>query len=115
MSGRSVAKVPQYSSLVQSDMIGLVAFYLVLWIISARVMDVAFVIYVLGVDPHDTAANPPSLGIPGYVIADPKRFCHDTLKYRAEVWSVVRNCGSPATAAAPVHKPKTTLCGHLWR
>jgi hypothetical protein len=65
-------------------MIRLVAFDLVQWIVPARVMDVALVIYVLGMDPHDTAANPPSLGIPAYVIADPKRCCHDTLKYHAE-------------------------------
>jgi hypothetical protein len=72
-----VAKVPQYLTLVQSDVIGLIAFDLVLWIVPARVMDVALVIYVLGMGPHDTAPNPPRLGIPAYVIADPERFCHD--------------------------------------
>jgi hypothetical protein len=68
--------MPQGFTHMQSDMIGLVAFDLVLRIILARMMDVAFVVHVARMDPHDTAADPASFGIPTYVIADFEFLCH---------------------------------------
>jgi hypothetical protein len=58
-------------------MICLVALDFVLRIIRAGVVDVAFVIHVLGVYPHDVTGDPADLGIPTHVIADLERFCHD--------------------------------------
>ena len=66
----SAAKMPQCLPLVHSDVIGLVAFNLVLRIVLARMMDVTFVVHVTRMHLHDTAADPAGLGIPGDVIAD---------------------------------------------
>jgi hypothetical protein len=68
----SVTKRAQGSTLVQSDMVGFVAFDLVLRIILARVMDIALVVHIHRVDPHDETTNPTSFGIPTHVIADPE-------------------------------------------
>ena len=72
---RSAANTPQRLSLMQCDVIGLVAFDLVLWIVLARMMDIAFVVQVARVHPHDTAAYSASFGIPSYVIADFECLC----------------------------------------
>jgi hypothetical protein len=66
----SAAKVPQGSPFVQSDMIRFVAFDLVLWIVHARVVDIAFVVNIPGVHVHDTTTDPAGLGIPADVITD---------------------------------------------
>jgi hypothetical protein len=71
-----VVKKLQCSTLVQSDMIGFVALDFVLWIILARVVDVASVIQVLGVNTRDAAANPASLRVPAQVITDFECFSH---------------------------------------
>jgi hypothetical protein len=57
-------------------MIGFVALDLVLRIVRARVMDIAFVVHVPCVHAHDAAADPPSFGIPAHVIAGFEYFCH---------------------------------------
>jgi hypothetical protein len=62
--------MPQASTLVQSDMIGFVAFDLVLWIVRARVMDIAFVVHIPRVHAHDTAADSVGFGVPTHMIAD---------------------------------------------
>ncbi len=71
------AKMPQGSALVQGDMIGFVAFNLVLWIVCARVMDIAFVVHIPRVHAHDTAADPAGFGIPTHVIANFEYLRHD--------------------------------------
>ena len=68
--------MPQCFTFVQSDVIGLVAFDLVLRIILARVVDIAFVVHVARMHPHDMAADPAGFGIPTYVIADFEDLCH---------------------------------------
>jgi hypothetical protein len=68
---------PQRPSLMQGDMIGLVAFDLILRILRARVMDVTLVVHVFPVHALDGAAHPAGLGIPAHVIADLKCFGHD--------------------------------------
>jgi hypothetical protein len=62
--------MPQGSPLVQSDMIRFVAFDLVLWIVRARVVDMAFVVNIPGVHAHDAATDPAGFGIPADVITD---------------------------------------------
>jgi hypothetical protein len=55
---------------VQGDVIRLVALDLVLRLILAGVVDVAFVVHILRVHFRDPATHATSLGIPGHVIAD---------------------------------------------
>jgi len=57
-------------------MSSLFAFDFVLRLVFARVMDVAFVIHVFGVHAHNFAADPASLRIPTYVIANFEPSCH---------------------------------------
>src|SRR4029077_14847119 len=60
----------QRAPLVQGYVLRLVALDLVLRFFAARVMDVALVVHVAGVYAHDSAADPPGLGVPAHVIPD---------------------------------------------
>jgi hypothetical protein len=64
------SRVIEGAALVRRDMIGLVAFDLVLGIIFGGVMRMAFVVKISGVDGDDAPRHPACLGIPAYVIAD---------------------------------------------
>src|SRR3546814_9288653 len=61
---------PECAALVGGDVVGPVAFDLVLRIIRRRVMSVTLVIEVAVVDFHDRAADVAGFRIPGDVIAD---------------------------------------------
>ena len=76
---RSALKEPQWFALVHGDMIGLIALDLVLRIVLARVMDVAFVVHVGRMHLYDMAADPASFGVPGYVIADFECLRHERM------------------------------------
>jgi hypothetical protein len=92
VTGASVAKRPQRPALVQSDMIGSVAFDLVLRIILARVMDVAFVVHVSCVHPHDVTADPTGFGIPAHVIPNLVCLGHDvSLRIASVGWLAGRS------------------------
>jgi len=85
---------------MQGDMIGLVTFYLILWLFRAGVMRVSLVIHVTCVNFDDSPANMSGLGIPGNVIADFKVFRHShslrnmiTEKYRVKPAEYIRICG----------------------
>jgi hypothetical protein len=60
----------QCPGLVQRDVIGLVAFDLILRVLFARMMSVAFVVHVARMYLHDVAADPARFRIPGNVIAN---------------------------------------------
>jgi hypothetical protein len=62
--------MPQGSPFVQGDMIRFVAFDLVLRIVRARVVDIAFVVNIPGVHAHDTTTDPAGFGIPADVVTD---------------------------------------------
>src|SRR6266851_5965828 len=62
---------------MQGDMIGLVAFDLVLRVVRAGVMDVALIGHIFGVHPHYPACDPACFGIPAHVIADLEYSRHD--------------------------------------
>ena len=64
---------------MHGNVICLVALDLVLGFIDTRVMDVAFVVHVLRMHPHDMSADPASFGIPGYVIADLECLGHELM------------------------------------
>jgi hypothetical protein len=70
------AQEPKHGSLVQSDVVGPVALNLVLRLVLARVMHVAFVIHVLRVHFDDSAADPPGLRIPAHAVACLEPFGH---------------------------------------
>jgi hypothetical protein len=53
---------------VQGDVISLVALDFVLRVLLARMVDIAFVVYIFGMHPDDPAAHAPGLGIPTDVI-----------------------------------------------
>lgn len=59
----------QCRGFVQCNMAGFVAFDLVLRLILAGMMDVAFVVHVARMGPDDAAADAAGFGVPGYVIA----------------------------------------------
>src|SRR5579871_3755999 len=67
---RSARQLPERPALVQGDMVGLVALDLILRLVPARVMHVAFVVHVLAMHANDTAAHPAGFRIPADVIAD---------------------------------------------
>jgi hypothetical protein len=54
----------------------LIAFDFVLRLLFARVMDVAFVVHVFDVHPHDFPPHPASFRVPTYMIADFKPLGH---------------------------------------
>ena len=58
-------------------MIRLVALDLILWVVRAGVVDVAFVIHVFGMHPHDPTGDPARFGIPAHVIAELETSCHN--------------------------------------
>lgn len=70
---RFPAQVPQRASLVQGEVIGLVALDLVVRIIRAGMMNIAAADHIAGVHPDDAAADPAGLRIPADVIADLER------------------------------------------
>jgi hypothetical protein len=61
--------VPQSAPLVQGDVVRSVALDFVLGIILAGMMNIAFVVYVLGVHLDDRAAGPVGFRIPAYARA----------------------------------------------
>jgi hypothetical protein len=71
-------------------MVGLIALDLVLRIVLARMMDVAFVVDVPGAHPNDVAADPAGLGIPGYVIADFESLRHEFILFRSQIHAHVQ-------------------------
>src|SRR5262249_10963760 len=60
---------PQHAPLVQGNVIGLVAFDLVLRFVLAGVVDVSFVVHVLCMHLDDFPADPAGLRIPAYTVA----------------------------------------------
>src|SRR5579871_529701 len=74
---RSARQLPERPALVQGDMVGLVALDLILRLVPARVMNVAFVVHVLAMHADDSAAHPAGLRVPADVIAHLKRCCHE--------------------------------------
>src|SRR6516225_5224438 len=67
---RSPRQPTQRPPLVQTDMVGLVALDLILRLVRARVMDIALVVHVPGVNAQDGSAHPASLRIPAHMIAN---------------------------------------------
>jgi hypothetical protein len=63
------AELLQNRPFMHGDMLRLIAFNFVLWLIFGGMMDVPLVIHILRMDPDDPAADPPGLGIPAHVIA----------------------------------------------
>jgi hypothetical protein len=78
--------MPQCLTLVQSNMIGFVASDLLLWVVHASVMQVAFVVHVLGVHPNDTAGDPARFGIPTHVVADLECLGHKEIFRKRYAW-----------------------------
>jgi hypothetical protein len=77
-SGRhSAVKTSQCFAFMQRYVIGPVVLDFVLRVILARMMDVAFVVYVLRMHSHDAATDTASFGIPTHVIADLEHPSHD--------------------------------------
>ena len=66
------------------NMIGLIAFDLVLRVIFGSVMHIAFVIEILGVDGDDGPRHAARLRIPGDMVADFERLGHLRLLVNAD-------------------------------
>ncbi len=63
---------------MDSDVIGLTALYLVLWIVLGGVMHVSFVVEILGMQLYDYASYAACLRVPGYAVTNFESFRHDT-------------------------------------
>ena len=81
-------------------MICLVARDFVLRIVRAGVVDVAFIVHVFGVHPHDVTGDPADLGIPTHVIADLERVCHNASRE-----AYFRKCASVLVALKVDRQP----------
>jgi len=68
--GASIAKLGERGPLVEGDMIGLAALDLVLWIIGARMVGIAFDVELASMHADDRAADTSGLGIPAHAIMD---------------------------------------------
>ena len=66
--GTSIAKLSECGTLVEGDMIRLAALDLVLWIIRARMVRIAFDLELACMHAGDRAADPPRLGIPAHAM-----------------------------------------------
>ena len=66
--GTSIAKPGECGTLVEGDMIRLAALDLVLWIVRARVVGIAFDLELASMHASDCAADAPRLGIPAHAI-----------------------------------------------
>jgi hypothetical protein len=64
------------AALMGCDMIGLVAFDLVLGIVFRRVMHITLVVKIFGVDGNDGPRHSTGLGIPAYMIANLEPLSH---------------------------------------
>lgn len=64
----SIAKLGERGVLVEGDMIRLAALDLVLWIVCARMVSVAFDLELASMHAGDRAADAPRLGIPVHPI-----------------------------------------------
>jgi hypothetical protein len=87
---RVSVKASQCFALVHGYMIGFIAFDLVLRIVLARMMDIAFVVHVPRVHPNDVAADLASFGIPGYAVADFECLRHELMLFHL-------TCGTPGS------------------
>jgi hypothetical protein len=80
---RKSAEASQHGSLVQGDVIGLVALDFVLRLVRAGTVNVAFVINVSSMDFDDFSAHPPGFRIPAHVIADFECLDHGAVLVRS--------------------------------
>jgi hypothetical protein len=74
---------------VQGDVIGLIALNFVLGVVLAGVMSITFVIQIFGVHFHNLAADPASLRVPDYAIADLESLFHCSLAVPFGDWPEV--------------------------
>src|SRR5262245_3011511 len=73
---RSTAHESERSSLVQGDVLGLVALDLVLRVVLARMVDVSLPIHVFRIHLDDPAADASGLRVPAHMIAQLEPFRH---------------------------------------
>jgi len=66
----SIAKLGERGTLVEGDMVGLVALDFVLWSVCARMVGVALDLELASMHADDRAVDTPSLGIPAHAIMD---------------------------------------------
>ena len=73
----SIAKLGERGTLVEGDMIRLAALDLVLWIVRARMVRIAFDLELASMHAGDRAADAPRLGIPAHAIMNLEVLRHD--------------------------------------
>src|SRR5207237_7011465 len=69
-------RVFKSTALMGGDMICLVAFYFILRILFRGVVHMTLVVEIFGVDGDNSPRHPTCLGIPAYMIANPKHLSH---------------------------------------
>jgi len=74
--GASIAELGERGTLVEGDMIRLAALDLVLWIVRARMVGIAFDLELASMHAGDRAADAPRLGIPAHAIMDLEALRH---------------------------------------
>jgi hypothetical protein len=73
-----LVKAPQYRSLMQGEVIGLITLDFILRFIRAGMMNVTFVGDVASMHFHDFSMHPPGFRIPAHAIANLERLRHDS-------------------------------------
>ena len=74
--GASIVKPGERGTPVEGDMIGLAALDLVLWIVRARMVGIAFDLELASMHADDRAADTAGLGIPAHAIMDLEALRH---------------------------------------
>jgi hypothetical protein len=77
-NGLSAVCLLQCRFFMHRDVVSLVAFVLILWLIQACVARVSFVLKVFGMNFNNLATDMPGFRVPGHVIADFELICHDS-------------------------------------
>ena len=90
-------------------MVGFIALDLVARVILARMKDVAFAAELLSVDPSDSAADAPSLGVPTDMIVDLEpsphlTFCH-AVKRARKVPTTISNAARALCVSRRLYAP----------
>jgi hypothetical protein len=68
--GTSIVKLGERGTLVEGDMVRLAALDLVLWIVGARMVGIAFDLELASMHASDRATDAPGLGFPAHAVMD---------------------------------------------
>ena len=112
--GTSIVKLGERDTLVKGDVVRLAALDLVLRIVCARMMGIAFDPELASMHAGDRAADAPRLGVPTHAITDIEGFRHGrsircrkrTAKSNSRIECIFTRAAKAPTGALPVGSSK---------